>query len=257
MPDPEYIKKALKSLGLTDYETQAYLTILSHGKIPASEISRDSGIPYSRVYDVLKRLDDKGWLTLIPGKPNKYEANPPKDTLRSIKLARVRDLEEKENLLTKELQPLFERKGGSERSSVVILHGETNLLSKIRDIIDNVRDSVFVAFPTLGSDMLILLATWLKSLKARNITVKIMTPSLPKEVKPLFSYAEVRIAPGLYASGIIADKKETLLILPESEDYLKNPLQWAIFSEHRGLALLSKQYFDHLWDGVSEKENIK
>ncbi|MHA2059957.1 MAG: TrmB family transcriptional regulator [Candidatus Ranarchaeia archaeon] len=255
MPVSEPAKKALRSFGLTEYETEAYLTILHGGKLTASQISLESKIPYSRVYDVLKRLDAKGWITSIPGKPNKYEVNPPKDTIRAFRLAELRGLEKKEKLLIDELTPMYEQKGGAERSSVVILHGEANLLSKIRDIMTSARESIFIALPELSADLLTYLASWFQSLKLRKITVKLLTPSLPKEVRPLFSFAEVRLSPGLYASGIVADREATLLILPESEDYLRNPLQWAIFSEHMGLALLSTQYFDHLWEGAKPKED--
>jgi len=250
MPISESAKKALRSFNLTEYETSAYLAILVGGKLTASQVSRESGIPYSRVYDVLKRLEDKGWISLIPGKPNTYGVTPPKDTIHALCLSEARDLEKREHLLIEELEPIFERKSGTERSSVVILHGERNLISKIQEMLSSVRESVFVAFPTLSIEVLALIATWLQPLKIRKITVKVLTPVLPKEVEPLFTFAEVRTSPGLYASGIIVDRKETLLILPESEDYLKNPLQWAISSEHRGLALLSTQYFDHLWDGA-------
>ena len=50
--DADLIGK-LKGLGLTEYETKAYITLLSLQKAKAAELAEASGIPRSRVYDVL------------------------------------------------------------------------------------------------------------------------------------------------------------------------------------------------------------
>ncbi|MHA2047435.1 MAG: helix-turn-helix domain-containing protein, partial [Candidatus Thorarchaeota archaeon] len=41
--------KALRQLGLTEYETQAYLALVSGGQMGASDISAKSKVPYSRI----------------------------------------------------------------------------------------------------------------------------------------------------------------------------------------------------------------
>ena len=43
----------LKVLGLTMYEAQAYLTLTSLISSTASEIAEKSGIPRSKIYDIL------------------------------------------------------------------------------------------------------------------------------------------------------------------------------------------------------------
>ncbi|MFV2016899.1 MAG: helix-turn-helix domain-containing protein, partial [Candidatus Heimdallarchaeota archaeon] len=45
--------KVLSELGLNEYESRAYLTVLEAGIVVAREISDRSGIPYAKVYQVL------------------------------------------------------------------------------------------------------------------------------------------------------------------------------------------------------------
>ena len=46
--------------GLNTYEAKAYLSLLKGARSP-KEVSSASGIPISRVYDVLKGLSEKGF----------------------------------------------------------------------------------------------------------------------------------------------------------------------------------------------------
>ena len=61
MPISEDAKKVLREIGLREYETRAYLTLLERGVMTASEISEHGGVPYSKVYETLNSLERKGW----------------------------------------------------------------------------------------------------------------------------------------------------------------------------------------------------
>ena len=65
-PLPESVSdatlKALKQMGLTEYETQAYLALVDGGQMAASDVSAKSKVPFSRIYDVLGRLEEKQFI---------------------------------------------------------------------------------------------------------------------------------------------------------------------------------------------------
>lgn len=67
----------LHEMGLSDYEASAYLALLQHGQGTAKEIADTSDIPKSRVYDVLEKLESKGFVTIQMGRPKKYGAIEP------------------------------------------------------------------------------------------------------------------------------------------------------------------------------------
>ena len=46
-------RKSMETIGLTSYEIKVYLSLLEHGSLTASDISKKSGVPYSKIYEVL------------------------------------------------------------------------------------------------------------------------------------------------------------------------------------------------------------
>ncbi|NLI74121.1 MAG: TrmB family transcriptional regulator [Euryarchaeota archaeon] len=69
--------KHLVRLGLSEYEARAYVATVSLGEGTISEISRESGIPRSRTYDVMERLARKGFVEMGNTAPKCYRANDP------------------------------------------------------------------------------------------------------------------------------------------------------------------------------------
>jgi len=70
----------LSELGLTQNETKAYETLLHKGKSTAAELSKDSGVVYGRIYDVLASLESKGLIKIIPEKTKKFVPSDPSGT---------------------------------------------------------------------------------------------------------------------------------------------------------------------------------
>jgi len=53
------IKKALETLGLTQYETKTYISLVEKNKSDAKTLSKLTQIPRSKIYEVLTRLEKK------------------------------------------------------------------------------------------------------------------------------------------------------------------------------------------------------
>jgi sugar-specific transcriptional regulator TrmB len=49
---------------LGEYEIDAYLAVLEHGELTASEIADRTDIPQPRVYDTVRSLSDRGLVEL-------------------------------------------------------------------------------------------------------------------------------------------------------------------------------------------------
>ena len=71
----------LKGLGLTLYEAQAYITLTSLISTTAIEVSKKSNIPRSKIYDVLKKLEEKKFIEIEYGRPHTYHVKSPIDVL--------------------------------------------------------------------------------------------------------------------------------------------------------------------------------
>lgn len=105
-----------RQLGLTPYESQAYIALLIYGPMSPSELARKSDIPRPRAYDVLRGLMEKSLLTEQSGKPSIYAAIEPTQGLKNllivIEMETARQLEEKRRsvqALTKLLSQMYEK----------------------------------------------------------------------------------------------------------------------------------------------------
>ncbi len=58
----EKTKKAMEEVGLGSYEIKVYISLLENGSMPASELSKKSSVPYSKIYEVLNSLEERGWI---------------------------------------------------------------------------------------------------------------------------------------------------------------------------------------------------
>jgi sugar-specific transcriptional regulator TrmB len=54
------IVQQLKKLGFNEYEAKSYVSLVKLGPVTAYQVSKDSGIPRARIYDVISNLVEKG-----------------------------------------------------------------------------------------------------------------------------------------------------------------------------------------------------
>jgi len=134
------VVSVLTELGLSLYEAKAYLTLLIRGIATASEISDLSGIPYTRVYDVLSSLESKGFVASIPGRPMKFQALDPDIALKNLLemhkrklMSELRTLEESVNKALGILSRLKPASRGYE--SIIKLRGAISIKNFIRQLI--------------------------------------------------------------------------------------------------------------------------
>ncbi|MUW13840.1 MarR family transcriptional regulator [Halorubrum sp. CBA1125] len=92
---------------LGEYEIDAYLAVLEHGELTASDIADRTDIPQPRVYDTVRSLSDRGLVELRESRPMKIVAVDPEDAfggLRSSFAAMVDELEARYTAPTRETE---------------------------------------------------------------------------------------------------------------------------------------------------------
>lgn len=88
----------LGELGYTEYEADALVTLLEESPATASELSDRSSLPRSRVYDVMDRLADRGFVEVCEGEPREFRVTPPEaitSALESRYQDHIDDLEDR------------------------------------------------------------------------------------------------------------------------------------------------------------------
>lgn len=243
-------RRALREMGLTDYESRAYLILLTLGTMNASQLSNLADLPYSKVYNVLKSLERKGWINVEDGRPKIYHPKPPSEALEAMRLRLEANLRDSSKRALEGLQPLYQRTGLSEKSNIWIVRGEFNILAKMKETLNESRREVMLAVPALPKPLVDTLITNLAHLKSRRVEVRLMTtPGLDRRVlMELSRLGEVRMRDRMFGGGLISDSMRVMLLLGGDEESL------AIWADHTGLTGLSKEYFEYLWKDAKALE---
>jgi HTH-type transcriptional regulator, sugar sensing transcriptional regulator len=72
-------------LGFSQYEAQAYTALVGQEPMNGSEVSKRAGMPPSKVYETLARLQAKGAVLVNHAEPTRYVAVPHGDVLASLR----------------------------------------------------------------------------------------------------------------------------------------------------------------------------
>ena len=108
-------------MGLTANEAKAYEMMLRLGKTTASHISKESKVPYGRIYNVLASLEEKGLIKTVPEATKKFLASDP-ERLHEIIYEKIRQL----NVVEKKIQDFKSLYSQQGREAVQVVKGRNS-----------------------------------------------------------------------------------------------------------------------------------
>lgn len=231
----------LAKLGLSPNEAKCYLALLELGSSSANEISRKSGIHRVAVYDALRGLREKGFVSQIM-KANKMlfeAANPEK--IRELIEEKKKALDEAQKIVP-ELILAF--KTEKEKQEVHSFKGVAGLKTVFQDML-NAKTEVldFGAEWHIKEVLKYYYTQWDNERVKRNIhmrivaNIKINTP----EVKKL-RLTKIRYVPEEFTSHVSTYVYENKVVLVM---WVETPL--AVVIEHSTVAESYQNYFEFLW----------
>ncbi|MHA1770819.1 MAG: TrmB family transcriptional regulator [Candidatus Thorarchaeota archaeon] len=236
--------KALRELGLTEYETAAYLVLVRGGQMSASDVSQKSKVPYSRIYDVLGRLEEKGFIQVQRGRPTMYVAKAPVEVVKVVRLSWEERLDRSSKAVIDELQPLYEQETKVTTRDVFVIHGRAAILSRALAMIESAREEIKLSLPSLDMSIEELDAVVEKMLDVKALHVYILTSHVDDSIKSSIpTRYEVRTRDRVFGAGLVCDTRETLIMLTgESANQFLG-----VYSNHVVFASMAGAYFDSLW----------
>jgi len=244
----ENTREVLRDMGLNAYETDAYIALLEGGEMTAMEISRETHVPYSKIYEVLNSLKEKGWVKSSESRPFKYYPVPPLEATVFTKLRLEDKYQSWENVVAEDLQPLYEKRELVERPDMLILRGQQGVLTKLEEVLQKATKEIMIAAPEFARGIVASADSLLGGLK-KTVSVKIMVAGKKEDwvfLKKFTGVNELRIRDHMFGGGVIADGKEAMLFLGEDKPSL------VIWSDHVGLVGFAREYFQFLWDSSAK-----
>ena len=132
------LMERLRALGFTTYESKAYITLLKNNPSTRYELSKNSGVPRSAIYDVIKKLETLGAVNALYTSPEKYVPLPPDQLLGLLERQFKERLEDARKALKQfdtEIEP----------GHLWNIVGYQNMLHKAREMISNAKETIFLS----------------------------------------------------------------------------------------------------------------
>jgi sugar-specific transcriptional regulator TrmB len=214
---PEEVYAALKEYGLTDYETRAFIALITNGTSSAKELSNFTHIPYSRIYDVLVNLENIGWVAVISGRPMKYRAERPKHVARIAKKQIEAKFERIEFALVDKLEPLYGHQKQVDSTPIWILNGEIH--EKIKDMFQAITKEVLICYKHPDEQFLEKYFDILLHLSENQAKINLVIDKRYLNIgnkniwRKLSSIASIQLVERVQFDTIFFDDKEMLLFL--------------------------------------------
>jgi sugar-specific transcriptional regulator TrmB len=159
MPVDTELVASLTRLGFTQYEAQAYAALVGQAALTGAEVGRRAGMPPSKVYETLGRLEARGAVLVNRSEPVRYTAIPHTALLKELRERFDADLAAAEAAL--EQLPAQQEPG-----LVWSLSGRDAIVQAIGRAIEHARRTIFAG---LWDEELDTLGPLLEAASARGI----------------------------------------------------------------------------------------
>jgi sugar-specific transcriptional regulator TrmB len=252
---PETVKESLRNIGLTDYEISIYLSLVSEGPMDARKLSEVSGVPYSRIYNILSILEkDKSFiLKEEESRPSKYHAISPDEALVIARQQLLKKYEEDSNRIIRELNPIYQEQKSPIKIALYIHRGKETCLNMILSLFKLAKNSISFVSPDL--EFLTDCYEAIKKARARgviDIQLLVEEKSLKDEdhKKILLNYkeiAEIRARDQIFGNAVVIDGgKDAFIIL--TQKFFEKTSYFGVVTDHVAFGPAATYYFSYLYD---------
>ncbi|OYT61203.1 MAG: hypothetical protein B6U69_04040 [Thermofilum sp. ex4484_15] len=237
----------LKLIGLGKWEAKVYLTLVRQGPLKAMELARRSSVPPSRIYSVLKKLEEEGWVIAERNsRPATFKAKPPLEVWKEVSV-KVRELLNLSDFL-RSLQEAYEisHRSAPLKEPVSLIYGIRNVRYLTLNLIREAKNLVYLACPSaeiLNEEILEALSSASKRLGSGNAKL------LLSDATDIYSLGKlrgvnIRFRDKLFGFGAVSEK-EVVLAVKYSTSIL------GMYSSSSYFTDIARVYFNYLWKDAS------
>jgi sugar-specific transcriptional regulator TrmB len=252
------ITEFLDKLQLSQYEKQAYLSLLRLGRVKSRQVANESGVSYGRIYEILDKLEKKGLISILPTKPKSFEAIDPSIALR-LAIHREIDLLHETEKQLKSLKIPAHKPAAQAAEKTLILHGFQKQMEMITDMSLRAQKEILI-IPgvwdptTKTSTHQSTIHHALERGVSSRMLLRAVTPNnraLAKERLRRGQKIRQRELSGLRLH--IIDRKEALISIVDDK---KTKERISIYTSNKEFANSMAIFFDSLWE-KSKPINLK
>jgi len=134
----EDILNLLIHIGFTEYEAKAYLALLQQSPLTGYAVARISGVPRSKIYEVLGAMVERGDVLVSYGEPVQYAPKPPQELIAS----RRRTIEQQLAAAEKGLEDFLGK--NTPTDLIWDIRGRDEILARLREVIGRAKRQILL-----------------------------------------------------------------------------------------------------------------
>ncbi|HEY3272753.1 MAG TPA: helix-turn-helix domain-containing protein [Methanocella sp.] len=249
----EKIVNTLQKMGLTYYGAKAYAALVTMGPSQASGIAGESGVPRSKIYEVLRRLEEEGWVTVEHGRPLVYRPKRPREAIEEHRAAVEADID----FTAAELSSVYDRQVDREAPKVWTIRGMSNIAQRIEDMMSRARHDLVMLGALYSEEEIRRIMKYVVSAKKRGVNVRIITrPSIDLkegtiDLVEAFDrvLSDVRLYRTPFIKFVVVDGREILIMFSKVvDDVADADSAVAIWTPNAEVASLMQSNFNMMWE---------
>lgn len=226
----------LQNLAFSQYESRAYLSLLKQGQVTGYELSKNSGIPASKIYGVLNKLLDKEIIIALDSDPVRYAPIPPDDIISRLQGNYQRSFD----ALRHSLNEIYQMKVPDDHY-IWNLSGREEILHRIVEFIDNSQKSLYLS---VWDEEVAELLTVLKNAYKRGVKISIVhfgeaILRVGEEYRHGREH-QIRQQRGARRIALEVDGEKVILA-----HFSENGRNDAVWTNNKGIILLARDYIIH------------
>jgi sugar-specific transcriptional regulator TrmB len=230
------ILQNLQQLNFTQYESKAYLGLLKQGDITGYELAKISGVPASKIYQVLNKLIAKEVVIVVDSDPARYTPIPPHEVLNRLR----NDYNKNLDSLSQSLEKVYKQKEFTD-NYIWNITGREGILNRVNEFISHARQSIHLS--VWDEEV-----TEIRSALAAAHQQKVQLFTVHYGVEKLgygheFRHGrehQIRQERGARRIALEVDEEKVIL-----GHFLENGNCNAVWTTNKGLVLLAKDYIIH------------
>lgn len=243
---------SLEEFGLSKYEAQAYVALISKGTISAGDLAYYSDIPRTKIYPTLLKLENKKLVIISKSKPIMCTAIAPEDAFDSIIHEQINKVNAMNSLISnlKKTSEESRKSRGSEEKRYFHV-SVNNVLEQLRIMIEGSKSSINIIVDQWGLSLLGECKEQLLSVIRRDLEVKLLLPSsqICSEVyRTIPNGVKIRVSE-IVQNCFVFDETEVLMVDNENG-------KGAIFSSTDVLGINQTRIFLDIWKNAIRTESL-
>ncbi len=160
------LSRLLGKLGFTEYEAKTYLALLEQSPLTGYAVARVSGVPRSKIYEVLAGMVERGDVLVSYGEPVQYAPRPPQELIAARREATARILAEAEQGLEQyaQVEPF--------RDLIWDIRGRVEIMRRLREVLGRAKHHILLE---IWAEDAVELREALTAAAQRGVTITVMT----------------------------------------------------------------------------------